>query len=196
MRVGGHFDFALLDDRPGQIIMRIAGKGVHKLFKNEAGGHRWQRQPPNDKRGRVHTSTITVAVLPELSHNAVEINKKDIEIRTTYGHGPGGQNRNKRDTCVVLTHKPSGITVTCQTKSQHHNKVMAMEILEARLANINSEVDAAKRNSSRSHQVGRGMRGDKRRTISVRQDKVTDHVTNKTISYKKYMRGHIEGLCR
>jgi len=161
---------------------------------NEAGGHRWQRVPKNDKRGRVHTSTVTVAVLREPSATEVRIDARDLDIKTTRSGGPGGQHANKTDTAVVVKHKPTGIVVRVETKSQHRNKELALGILRARLQEREHLRLSADQNSKRKRQVGSGMRGDKRRTIAIQRGKVTDHKTGKRVKAQKYLRGHVDSL--
>ena len=176
-------------------MFRASGKGVTQSFKGEAGGHRWQRVSPTEKRGRVHTSTITVAVLEEPREHEVRIDKNDLDERFTRGGGPGGQHRNTSDTAVVLTHKPSGISVRAENgKSQHINRQTAMSILRARLKAVQEGHGNKKRNDNRRQQVGSGMRGDKIRTIQVRNNTVVDHNTGKRMSYEKYAKGYLAEL--
>jgi len=172
----------------------VTGKDAERAFKHEAGGHRWQRVPPSEKRGRVHTSTVTVAVLREPREAEVRLDPKDLDIRTTKSSGPGGQNVQKNDTAVVVTHKPTGISVRCETKSQHRNKELALGILRARLLVLEQDREEGKRNSKRRSQVGSGMRGDKRRTIAVQRGTVQDHETGKSTSIKSYLRGGVDDL--
>lgn len=195
-RFGGAFSFTIevLTDRPGYLAFRATGKDAERAFQHEAGGHRWQRVPPNEKRGRVHTSTVTVAVLPEPRRGAVQLDDRDLDIKTTGSGGPGGQHANKTDSAVVMTHKPTGITVRVETKSQYRNKELAKAILCARLAELEQGKRKAKRNSKRRDQVGSGMRGDKRRTIALQRGQVTDHVTGRKIRAKDYLRGDLQGL--
>jgi len=161
------------------------------VFQNEPGGHRWQRIPPTEKRGRVHTSTVTVAVLPDMDEKAVQVDTGDLRWRTTKGSGPGGQNRNKRENCVVLTHTPTGITVRVDSKSQAQNREEALRILTQRLRDRRRSDASRARSKDRQGQVGSGMRGDKIRTIRVRDRIVTDHRTGRKISLRKYLRGEL-----
>jgi len=185
----------VIENRPGFILFRAFGKNIKKYFINEAGGHRIQRSPPTEKRGRIHTSTITVAVLDEALEKDVKIDKKDIEEKFTRGSGPGGQHRNKTDSCVVLTHIPTGITVRAENgKSQYHNRQTAMEILRAKLSNITKNKIEKKINNKRKQQVGTGMRADKIRTVQVKNGIVIDHRLGKRIQYKKYRRGDLSSL--
>lgn len=140
----------------------------------------------------MHTSTITVAVLPEPTESQVRIDPKDVEIKTMRGTGPGGQNRNKTDSCVQLKHKPTGLIVRIDTeRSQHENKDTAWTVLRARIQDQqNAKVHAA-RTKDRKGQVGSGMRGDKRRTIRIKDDVVTDHVLDKRMTASRYLRGFL-----
>lgn len=190
---GGVFDFEVLEQRPGIVISRASGKGADVIFKDESGGHRWQRTPPNEKRGRVHTSTITVAILPEPTEVQVKLDPRDLDFTTTRGSGPGGQARNKVETCVIVTHKPTGLAVRCETeRSQHQNKASALGLLRARLWAIQNDHSTSARAADRKAQVGIGARGDKRRTIRVQDGVVNDHVTGKSWQYKNYEKGNWE----
>src|SRR5262245_27706860 len=123
---GGAFEVELITQRDAILVFRAWGFNASGVFANESGGHRWQRIPPTERHGRVHTSTVTVAVLPEPAPQEVTLNDKDLEFGTTRGSGPGGQNRNKVETVVVLKHKPSGIVVRCETeRSQQRNRELA-----------------------------------------------------------------------
>lgn len=187
---GGVFDLAVVSERPGLLVFKASGKGSDVAFANESGGHRWQRVPPTEKRGRMQTSTITVAVLPERSPTQVVINDGDLDWKFCRGSGAGGQHRNVTDSAVVLTHKPSGIVVRCESeRSQHSNKETALEVLRARLWDAAHNQESAQASSSRREQVGSGMRGDKRRTIRSQDGVVTDHVLNKQWQLKRYLRG-------
>lgn len=166
------------------------GKNAKNIFKNEPGGHRWQRVPPNEKRGRVHTSTVTVAVLDSESNSNFNIDEKDIEIKTSRGAGPGGQHRNKTDSCVTATHKPTKISVRIDMRSQHQSKEMALKILKSRVSEIEERKNYNAREKLRKNQVGTGMRGDKRRTYSVPRDFVVDHVTGKTWKLSRWIKGN------
>jgi peptide chain release factor 1 len=170
----------------------VTGPGAHDAFRDEAGGHRWQRVPPNDKRGRVHTSTITVAVLPEPTEAQVALSPGDLEWSTCRGSGAGGQHRNKTESAVKLLHRPSGLLVRCESqRSQHQNRATALALLRARLWADAASTKEKQRASARRDQVGSGMRGDKRRTIRCQDGVVTDHVTGRTWAFRDYERGNI-----
>ena len=187
---GGLFDAELVEDRPGFASLVISGRGAAALFAAEPGGHRWQRVPENEKRGRVHTSTITVAVLAEPSRSDVAIREADVDIETMRGSGAGGQHRNKTDSAVRARHRPTGIEVRCESeRSQHRNRELAMRVLAARVADLARSSAQGDRDADRRRQVGSGMRGDKRRTIRVQDGHVTDHVDGRTWRFKSYERG-------
>lgn len=191
---GGRFEVELLDDRPGLIVFEVRGKGVKSAFANESGGHRWQRIPPTEKRGRVHTSTITVVVLePKANHN-IHLDESDLRWSFQRGSGKGGQHRNKTDTCVQLTHVPTKFSVRIDGRSQSDNKQKALEILTARVEESEKEKLFAQRHKSRKQQCGLGQRGDKVRTVRVHDNIVTHHTTGHKISYKKYSAGNFDGL--
>jgi peptide chain release factor 1 len=137
---------------------------------------------------------VTVAVLREPKAAEVRLNDRDLEIRKTKSGGPGGQHANKTESAVVVTHKPTGICVRVETKSQHRNKELALGILRARLLALKQGRRAKSRNDKRRSQVGSGMRADKVRTIALQRGQVTDHRTGKRISARKYLRGEVEGL--
>lgn len=190
LRVGTVFEVVLLEERRGFACLKISGKGAEKIFANESGGHRFQRIPPNERNGRVQTSTITVACLPEPQAHELRIDDRDLQWKMRRGSGPGGQHRNKVESCVDLTHKPTGITVTADSRSQHENKVTALQVLRAKLLDMQKGRDTMARNVSRKDQIGCGMRGDKRRTIRVQDNQVTDHELGRTMTYKDYMKGN------
>lgn len=172
------------------MTLRIIGANPHLAFGNEAGGHRWQRVPPTERKGRVHTSTITVAVLPEPADSALVVNERDLEWTTTRGTGPGGQHRNKTESAVTLKHQPSGLVVRCQSeRSQLRNKQSALAVLKARLWQAENDRTARASNNQRRQQIGSGMRGDKRRTIRLQDGIVTDHVLGKRWRLREYLNG-------
>jgi peptide chain release factor 1 len=177
-RPGGVFEVEVLDDRVGLVTVAVTGAGARSLFQNEGGGHRWQRIPPNEKRGRVHTSTVTVAVMDPDAIAGQLLDYRDVEIVTARGSGPGGQNRNKTESCVVATHRPTGLQVRIDNeRSQHQNKAMAYKVLAARLYEAERERLDAQRRQDRQQQVGSGQRGDKVRTYRTQDDQITDHRT-------------------
>jgi len=188
------FELELLDKCSGYVCFRVVGEKALECFKNESGGHRWQRIPPTERRGRIQTSTITVAVLKEASQQDMQIKDSDLEWRFSRGTGPGGQHKNKTDTCVQLTHRSTKITVRCDGRSQHANKISALSILCARLKELAENQIHSAANDSRQQQIGSGMRGDKVRTIRVKDDIVVDHKLNRKTRYSKYIKGDLSDL--
>ena len=187
---GGVFDIELIEERHGIVVLRVNGKGAEQAFEHEAGGHRWQMISPTDKRGRVHTSTITVAVLSEPKEHELVLREQDLVEETMRGSGAGGQHRNKTDSAVRLTHVPTGIIVRCEAeRDQHRNREMARAVLRARIIAAQQQVDGQERASERRRQVGSGERGDKVRSIDVPEDRVTCHVTNRRCRFRDYERG-------
>lgn len=188
--LGGVFSCELVEESSGFALLRVSGEGASKTFEDEPGGHRWQRVPPTERRGRVHTSTITVAVLSEPTEQQVKIDEDDLTITFMRGSGAGGQHRNVTDSAVRIVHNPTGIVVRCENeRSQTANKLTAMAVLRARLVEHAKNQANGERASDRRKQVGSGMRGDKRRTIRTQDDVVNDHVTGKQWRYKSYARG-------
>lgn len=180
----------MVEDRAGFAALVIAGRGAAALFENERGGHRWQRVPETEKRGRVQTSTVTVAVLEEPRRGELTIRPEDVDVETMRGSGAGGQHRNKTDSAVRARHRPTGIEVRCESeRSQHRNRELAMQVLAARVASRDRASADDQRAADRKRQVGSGMRGDKRRTIRVQDDQVADHVDGRTWRFKSYARG-------
>ena len=172
------------------VTISVTGAGAAGTFCHESGGHRWQRIPPTEKRGRVQTSTVTVAVLNPDVVVGNAIDPRDVEITTTRGSGPGGQNRNKTESCVIAIHKPTGFQVRIDNeRSQHQNKAVAMKVLAARLYETESERQFAARSQERKQQVGSGQRGDKIRTYRTQDDVVTDHRTGQKLNLGKWLKG-------
>lgn len=162
-------------------VIKITGKGAFGAFKYEAGVHRVQRIPTTEKKGRVHTSTATVSILPELDDIDLHINPEDIEFAAFRSGGHGGQNVNKVSTAVRLTHKPTGIAVAASAeRSQIQNREIAMSLLRAKLWEIEIEKRKEQISSLKSTQVGRGDRSEKIKTYNFPQDRLTDHRINKS----------------
>lgn len=147
--------------------------------------------PDNEKRGRVHSSSITVAVLP-VEIDSVVINEKDIDLRFTKGSGPGGQNKNKVETCVVAKHLPTGMEIRCDTeRSQHQNRALALGLLYAKVIDYQKSKSTSERSQNRRNQIGSGMRGDKVRTIRCQDNIVKCEITGQKIPLGRYLNGDI-----
>jgi len=178
------------------LVTQVEGLNVYNLFKHESGIHRVQRIPKTEKSGRIHTSTVSVAILKEVPEKEVIISPKDIKIDTFRSSGPGGQNVNKVETAIRITHLPSGIIVVSQTqRSQSKNREKAMAILRAKLAEMEKEKALEQITSERNAQIGSAERVEKIRTYNFPQDRITDHRIGKSWhNIEKVLDGNIEPI--
>ncbi|MEK7553101.1 MAG: PCRF domain-containing protein [Patescibacteria group bacterium] len=179
-------------------IGKIEGENAYEMLKQESGTHRIQRIPKTEKSGRVHTSTATVAILPEIEAKEVEISQNDLEVTFSRAGGPGGQNVNKVETAVRILHKPSGIIVSSRTeRSQHANRETAMSILRSKLYEIQQQIEAQKLGINRKEQIGTADRSEKIRTYNFPDDRITDHRFNiKIHNIEKVLDGDLDILLK
>jgi peptide chain release factor 1 len=179
-----------------EIIFAVTGNNAYKFFRYESGTHRVQRVPVTEGSGRIHTSAVTVAVLPEAADVEVQIDPKDLRVDVYRSSGPGGQSVNTTDSAVRITHVPSGLVVTCQDeKSQHKNKAKAMRVLRARLFDKIKSEQENEIAQDRKQQVGTGDRSGRVRTYNYPDKRVTDHRVNVTLySLERFLEGEIDEI--
>ncbi len=179
-----------------EISFMIEGDGAYSKLKFESGVHRVQRVPETESQGRIHTSTVTVAVLPEMEDVEVEINQADLKIETCKSSGAGGQHINKTESAIRIYHLPTGLVVECQDeRSQHKNKDKAMKILRSKLYDMKAQEQHDKIAGQRKAQVGTGDRSERIRTYNYPQGRVTDHRIGLTLySLENFLNGHIEDM--
>ena len=179
-----------------EAILSVEGQGAYRQLKYESGVHRVQRVPATEASGRIHTSTVTVAVLPEAEEVDIQVNPQELRIDVYRSTGPGGQSVNTTDSAVRITHIPTGLVVTCQDeKSQHKNKAKAMKVLRSRLYEIELRKQKEMIDRDRRSQVGSGERAEKIRTYNFPQNRVTDHRIGVTLhNLSAVLEGDLEAL--
>lgn len=179
-----------------EVIAEIKGSGAYSKLKYESGVHRVQRVPETESQGRVHTSTVTVAILPEAEEVDIDIDPKDIRVDVFHSGGAGGQSVNTADSAVRITYLPTGMIVTCQKeRSQLKNKERAMSVLRSRLYEEKLKEEAKKRGDARKSQIGTGDRSEKIRTYNFPQDRITDHrISFSASNVSGFMNGNIEPM--
>lgn len=180
-------------NKPHEVRLKITGDGCKELFSSESGGHRWQRVPPNDNR--VHSSTVTVAVMGELNIQKVKVKPNDVEIKDICGSGPGGQKINKTASTIQIKHIPTGLIIKCQAeRKQSKNREKAMRLLQEKLDEKNRNSILRADRDDRRNKVGSGERGDKIRTVQMQNGLVINHSNNRRMSVKDYLKGKIEKI--
>ena len=196
--------FAISDSSPGTnggyktFMGRVEGAGAYDALKFESGVHRVQRVPDTEKSGRVHTSTATVAILPVVEPKEVNIAPSDLEVTFSRAGGPGGQNVNKVETAVRILHKPTGIVVACrEERNQHANREKAMEVLRAKLYEMQRTKEVGDITAARREQVGTADRSEKIRTYNFPDDRITDHRFGaKVHNIEDVLEGNLDALLK
>ena len=196
--------FSVVDSTPGNIggfktfVGKMSGEGIYNSLRQESGTHRIQRVPTTEKSGRIHTSTATVAILPEVEAKEININPNDLEVTFSRAGGPGGQNVNKVETAVRVHHKPTGIVISSRAeRSQHANREAAMSILRAKLYEAQRQAEFQKISSERKELVGTADRSEKIRTYNFPDDRITDHrIGKKWHNIEKILEGDLDPVVK
>ena len=179
-----------------EVIFLVSGEGAYSRLKYEGGGHRVQRVPATEAQGRIHTSAVTVAVMPEAEEVDVALKNEELKFDVYRSSGPGGQSVNTTDSAVRVTHLPTGLVVTCQDeKSQHKNKAKALKVLRSRLFDLATRAQSDQIAAQRKAQVGSGDRSERIRTYNFPQNRLTDHRINLTLyNLEQIMEGELNGV--
>lgn len=190
------FSCNVAEDVPGRIVLEVAGDEALELFSPEQGGHRFQRIPPTEKRGRKQSSTVTVAILGQSKRPEPAFDERDVEYRYCVASvGAGGQNRQKNETACVAKHVPTGVEAKCEDeRSRKSNKRKALATLRQRVLGAQQAANHQATNVDRSNQIGSGERGDKIRTVQVNNSVVTNHLTGSKMNLDRYLKGYIEDI--
>jgi peptide chain release factor 1 len=193
--------FEIMDMNPTElggfkeIIVGLQGEGVYRSLQYESGGHRVQRVPETETKGRVHTSAATVAVMPEPEDVEIDLKPEDYTIERMRASGPGGQHVNKTSSAIRLTHPATGIVVSCQDeKSQHKNMAKALRVLKSRIYELRREEENRKRSDERKSKIGSGDRSERIRTYNFPQNRLTDHRINQNFNLENIMTGNLAPL--
>lgn len=183
----------ILYSERGKASLRIDGPRAPALFANESGKHVVQRVPPTERNGRRHTSMVCVSVLPVAREAEFTLRDSDIDVETKRGSGPGGQHRNKTESCVRMRHRPTGVTATVDSRDQHSNRREARRVLESRVREMHAAQASGAASEAKRAQMGGGTRGDKIRTYNFIESRVADHrLGTKTTQIEKVMKGQLE----
>lgn len=181
--------------KPGNITLELSGLYIDKLFQYEIGKHQVQRQPLNDRNGRTHTSTVVVGLIKASTYKYITLKEEDIRIRAVRGTGPGGQARNRKSTCIEMTHIPTGLETRIDTRSQKQNKAEALKILTERVNKYYSDIHYGIYDNYRASQLADGGRTGKIRTYSFNNGFIHDHqLERKSTQIKEIMKGNLDLL--
>lgn len=192
MRNGRCFDARVVETGEGYAELTFEGDGASRLL-GESGGHRWQRVPPSEKRGRTHSSTVTVVVMPvDEQRDQQGLKASDLVVETMRGSGPGGQHRNQTESAVRITHRPTGLKVRiCMDRSQHRNKALALQVLGARVAEQARSQATLEKSHDRRALAGTGQRSDKRRSYREQDNLVIDGPTGMKSRLSRFLAGEL-----